>query len=456
MEQLYTSKSYQSLSVDSTNKNYIEKVYLVYMNTIKDFFTKIFNRPPAPADGIAPVGFAPHEEFESKRTTKLGMVFVIIMVITGIWQGQSLFEAINSSIAPPARLSLCFSKLVEESGDSIAIDYDTSSYYSSYSYQTIERYGYNEADNKPTCTYTEIETKNNIPALYASVENLFDERAQKIQEKRLLENQLSTIQYSNDSTRNSYNTALFEKMSQAESSVYSTSTLGSVLRTNEETLQELRTKIRQIDQEVLAINSKIQGVIAPMKGKLHAVADEFNSQLKWLELKRFLLSLILLAPLAYFTIRKYFRVKNERSEYAIIWAAVALISTILSAQLFIIFVYRILPHRLIEAVAQFFAAIFEHFILLFVLLQWFGLILVPLFFGFLVYKIQKRYYNKEAIMIRALKDDKCPQCSMKIKDRMTFCPSCSYALRKPCTKCKHTSISYARFCEECGVAFVKN
>jgi hypothetical protein len=242
-------------------------------------------------------------------------------------------------------------------------------------------------------------------------------------------------------------------MALSSSSVYSPSNLGTVLYTKEEQMQDLRSRISVLESEISLQTVEIKRVILAKLEDLRAVADEFNTLLRWLELKRFLVSIILLAPLAFFTIRRYFRAKNERSEYAIIWSAVALISTILSAQLFVVFAYKILPHQFIEAVARMFVALFSQFAFLLVLLQWLALILVPLFFAFLVYIIQKKYYNKDAVMMRALKDGKCPRCSMKIKDQMVFCPSCSYELRKPCETCKHTSISYARFCEQCGTQF---
>ncbi len=427
------------------------------MNIIKNILAYLFPGRQGSSDGVTPVGFAQNEEFESKRTTKLGMVFVVIMVITGIWQGQILFKSINATITPPAQLSSCFSRLVSESGERIQINYDSSSYYSSYSYQNMLYDGYNEYNNNtvPSCTYTDIENRHGIQALYNSAEPLFNERSQKQKTKSSLLQELSDIQYSRASVRDSYNTSLLESMALSSSSVYSPSNLGTVLYTKEEQMQDLRSRISVLESEIALQTAEIKRVILAKLADLRAVADEFNTLLRWLELKRFLVSIILLAPLAFFTIRRYFRAKNERSEYAIIWSAVALISTILSAQLFVVFAYKILPHQFIEAVARMFAALFSQFAFLLVLLQWLALILVPLFFAFLVYIIQKKYYNKDAVMMRALKDGKCPRCSMKIKDQMVFCPSCSYELRKPCETCKHTSISYARFCEQCGTQFQK-
>lgn len=407
------------------------------------------------SDGTPPLGFAPNEEFESKRTTKLGMVFVVIMVITGIWQGQILFEAIKASIAPPVSLSSCYFELVKESGEKINVNSDSSSYSNNYSYQNIRDNEDGTAYNgyQTSCVYTDIENKHAIKALYDSITPLLSERSAKSRELSTLENDLSRMKYSSDAVRDTYNTSIIESISNTKNAVYSTSSISSILRTKEEQMNVLKVEIDTRSADINALSGKIKAVIVPRNNDLLAVANEFNGQIKWLELERFLISILLLAPLSIFTLRRYFRAKNERSEFAIIWSAVALISTILSIQLISVFTYEILPHQLIQAIAEFFATLFKQFVFVLVIFQWFALILVPLFFGFLIYKIQKKYYNKEAVVMRALKDGKCPQCSMKVKDAMVFCPSCSYTLRKACSSCKHTSISYARFCEECGVSF---
>jgi len=433
---------------------------LCTMQFIKTFINRLLSRNQGSADGVAPQGFAQNEEFESKRTTKLGMVFVVVMVITGIWQGQSLFSAVSATITPPAQLSNCFFTLVRESGQNIPVDYDSSSYSSAYSYSSVRYGGYNGYDSynngtTPACVYNDIENKYGIASLYLSVSPLVAKRDVLSREKGNIESQLSGLIYSSNSVRDTYNTALFETIANRQDSVYSTSTLNVALRSKEAEMQGLQTRIDLLASEINAITEQIRATIGAKSSDIRSVADEFNTKLKWLEFKRFLVSILLLAPLAVFTLRRYFRAKNERSEFAIIWSAVALISTILSAQLLVVFAYRILPHRLIKAIAEMFATLFGQFAFLLVLVQWFALILVPLFFGFLVYKIQKKYYNKDAVIMRALKDAKCPRCSMKIKDQMTFCPSCSYTLRKACSSCKHTSISYARYCEECGVSFTK-
>ncbi len=409
----------------------------------------LFSTGSGSSDGTAPQGYAPHEEFESKRTTKLGMVMVVVMIVTGLWQGQNVLNAINSSITPPESLSYCFFTLVQEGGLSITVNRDKSAIRSPYSYQNAYTSGSDGSD----CSYSEIEKKYGVPALYDTVSAMLSNRSRLYKERSDLESTLRNSTKSNGTLQNSYNTSLLETMSATGEVVYSQDQLAERLRSQQMEVNALQAKLDQKNTEIQELSDEIKTTIFNQRNSLDSAATDFNNRVRWLELKRFIVVAVLLFPLMFFGLRRYFRAKNERSEFAIIWGGVAVIFTLLSAQVFVIFAYKILPRGFVEALATFFATIFSQFKILFVLAQWGAFVLIPLFFGYIVYTIQKKYYNKQAVIMRALKDGKCPQCSMKIKDQMVHCPSCSYALRKACTSCQHSSISYARYCESCGTMF---
>ena len=428
------------------------------MQSIKNFFATMYFRITGNSQESVPVGFALNEEFESKRTTKLGMIFVVIMVATGVWQGQALFNSIKQMIAPPEQLSSCYFQLTYESGEKIVVKNDSSGYQGYNGSRQLYGSYFDPQDNDSLqrCQYSQIEITNSVPALYDSVKEFVEKRDGARKQKSDLENELSRVRYATDNTRQSYNTALYEQIAQTGATVYSPQDIGQSLRTKEQTIADLEKMVTLKDQEINEIGDVIKQKVLGSVEKIYSVRDDFNERVRWLELKRFLVSILLLAPFAFFALRKYFRSKNERSEYAIIWGGIALIATILSSQVFIVFAYRILPHQIIESIVAFFGSLFSQFAFLFVLFQWLALILVPLFFGFLIYQIQKRYYNKDAVVMRALKEGKCPRCTMKIKDQMVHCPSCAYLLKKECQSCHFASISYARFCESCGIPFENN
>lgn len=426
---------------------------------MKELFLTIKNKLFGKSDdGIVQPGFASHEEFESRRTTRLGMIFVIIMVITGIWQGQVLFSAISASILPPENVSSCFRTLVTYSGENMSVPYDSSYQGSAYSYNDVlykDSFGgyYGDTSSSNRCNFSELEIKHHIDELYASVRNDMSSLEAKEKELSEIDAKLYQARYVQPSYQNSYNTSLFETMANATSTVYEQESKRLALVEKERVISDLEKKKGVVQMEIQALRASIKDLILAKRTDLTGVITDMTQMLRWLELKRFVVALILLAPLAYFSIRKYFRVKNERSPFAIIWAGVALIGVILFSQLILVFVYRIIPHRIFEYLFTFFAELFAAFAFLRVVLQWLALILMPLFFGFIVYIIQKKYYNKEAVTMRAIKDGKCPQCSMKIKDTMTYCPMCSYTLRQTCTYCQKTSVCNAKFCEQCQKPF---
>ncbi len=414
-------------------------------------FSNILNKITGKeSDGIAPLGYATHEEMESKKTTKLGMFFVIIMVVAGIWQGQTLFHAIASSIHPTQKVSSCFETIIANSNTGLSIPYDRNEE-SMYAYKSIQEQ-FSDGE-KSSCIYGDIEKENNIEALYIEIIPLSKELSSKNDELFNLQRQFDDIQYSRNGYRDSYNTSLLENIAHATNTTYTATVLSNQLTEREKEMSVVKAEIAKKQSEIAVLKGGMQKKINEHFISLQKVVNAYKKLFLILEVKRFITSFVLLFLPMLFALRKYFRAKNERSEFAVIWAGASLITVLLFTQVILTFVYVIIPHTLIQAILAFVIEIMHGFVFALVILQWLAFILVPLFFGYLVYVIQKKYYNKDAVIMRALKDNKCPRCTMKIKDSMIFCPACSYALRKTCLECKHTSISYAQFCEGCGASF---
>lgn len=399
----------------------------------------------SPVDTVTK-GYAPYEELDGKRTTKLGMVFVIIMVIAGIWQGQVLLRSIQATIHPPENLSTCFRDAVTRSGLPIKVTYD-------YSYGTYGDYsvpinykGYSE----PACRFSEIEINQKFPSLYAMIQPMVLELDSLDKERSVAQSELWKLKNTKDTQQQNYNTSLFENISGSNQVVYSSSSISGVLSAVEDRIATLERVIGARESGIRTKQDEIRQILVGSASVLENVARDYENEVRFLELKRFVTSFLLLAPLAWFTVRRYFRAKNTRSEYSVIWAGAALIATLLFGQVMVVFVYRILPKRLLEAFAQFLYSILQSFEFLVIILQWLGFILIPLFFGFLVYKIQKKFYNPLAVSMRSIKEGKCPKCAMKIKDSMVHCPMCSFNLRVTCPTCSSTSVCFAKYCETCG------
>lgn len=407
-----------------------------------------------PLDQGVTQGYAPYEELDGKQTTKLGMIFVVIMVIAGLWQGQVLLHSIQTTINPPENLSSCFSDAVNRSGLSITVSRDYS--YSEYGGRQYNGYSssyapaYDEGLNR--CRYSIIEVERNFPALYDSVRPKIELLSRLNSEVSTANSELWKEKNNKNTQQQNYNTSLFENMSGSERAVYSASTISGTLVVAEDRIAILEKLIASKQSEIRTAQEEIKQTLVQSSLLLESVASDYENDVRFLELKRFLTSFFLLAPLAWFTLRRYFKAKNTRSEFAIIWGGAALIATLLFSQVLVVFVYRILPKRLLAEIAQFLASLIQSFDFLIIIFQWLGFILIPLFFGYLVYKIQKKFYNPLAVSMRSIKDGKCPKCTMKIKDSMVHCPMCSFNLRVSCQSCSSTSVCFAKYCETCGKA----
>lgn len=409
---------------------------------------KLREEGSVPVDTVTK-GYAPYEELDGKRTTKLGLVFVIIMVIAGIWQGQVLLRSIQATIHPPENLSTCFRDAVTRSGLPVNVTYDYS--YSTYGTDSINFGGYNSNTfREEGCRYSEIEINQKFPPIYAMIQPMTLELDALGKERSIAQSELWKLKNTKDTQQQNYNTSLFENISGSNQAVYSSSSISGVLSAVEDRIATLEKVISAKESDIRTKQDEIRQILVGSASVLENVARDYENEIRFLELKRFVTSFLLLAPLVWFTVRRYFRAKNTRSEYSIIWGGAALISSLLFGQVMVVFVYRILPKRLLEALAEFLYSILQSFEFLVIILQWLGFILIPLFFGFLVYKIQKKFYNPLAVAMRSIKEGKCPKCAMKIKDSMVHCPMCSFNLRVTCPTCSATSVCFAKYCETCG------
>jgi hypothetical protein len=384
-------------------------------------------------------GYAPYEELDAKRTTKLGMAFVIIMVVAGIWQGQVLLGSIEETIRPPESLSACFSDAVNRSGLPIRINRSSSLYY-----ENRGSYG------STACYYSALEVKRGFPALYDSIKPKIEKLSIVNTELSIAYSNLSKEKNNKNTQQQNYNTSLFENISGKDQTVYSSSSIATTLVLAEDGIMVLEKLIATQQLEVQSIQNEIKQTIVRSSSLLEFVASDYDSAIRLVELKRFLISFLILTPLVWFTMRRYFAAKNTRSPYSIIWGGSALISAILFGQVLIVLVYKIIPESLLEKTTQLLSELFQSFEFLVIVLQWLGFVLIPLFFGCLVYKIQKKFYNPLAVAVRSIKEGKCPKCTMKIKDSMIHCPMCSFGLRVQCQSCPSTSVCFARYCEGCG------
>ena len=378
--------------------------------------------------------YAPYEEIDAKRTSTLGYFFLILMVIFGLWQGNNFLSALQDSITRPQENSQCLSVLNSYTNDG-------NSYGGYY-------YGYgNNIPASAQCNFSTREKESGVPALYEKVQPELLALAQSTKNVNDLNSQISQANYTRNQTISEYQVSLLETMAISQGKVFNRGALQTGISTGNDLIAQLSIMLAQEQSRQTEITARVRNLVKQGNTAIQDALDGYTHDYRIYQLEQFLLSLVLVAPLLFVTWKKYHSSREKRSEYAIIWGGLLATVSLLFAQIMLVFIYEVLPRGLIQELLSILAKVK----FLWTLLYWLGFVLVPLFFGYLIYLIQKKYYNKAAVKMRALKSGVCPNCSLKVVPAMNHCPVCGYALKLKCGSCSAMSMNGAAFCESCGV-----
>jgi hypothetical protein len=417
------------------------------------FFWKKSALPGTSAQDATPKGYVKYEEIDAKKTSKLGYFFLILMVIFGVWQGNALLDAIKTTIPVPVANSQCF---YDFSGYSSKFSPTSENYVDGYynptkryTYYENSNYGYNYQDqtdaSASVCSFSERETTFGFPDVYGGISTSIHEYTILRREKSKIENDLYQIKSLRAETLDEYSVSLLEKIAK-ENNVISGDTLKDRLQASGELLEALTVKQKNLAAQLDSKMNEIASYVNRYDGLMSQIDDAYVKDIRIYRFAQYGLGLLLILPLFLFVIRKYFKLKNNNSEFAVIWGGVVALMALLLAQILFEFVYQIIPHRLIQKIFEF----LSNFEFIFVIVYWLGFILIPAFFGYLIYIIQKKYYNRRAVVMRAFKANKCPTCTMSVAPHMVFCPACGTNLKVKCSHCGQNSPNAGDFCELCG------
>lgn len=376
--------------------------------------------------------FAPYEEIDAKRTSKLGYFFLILMVIFGVWQGNNFLSALQASIGTPERNSYCLDTLAKFAGNKQDYGY----YYS----------GYNSYYNGDSCVFSERERQLGLDKVYLDNEPLLNSLKVADDDIYRIQNEINSAQYNRNQIATDYQLSLLESIAATQGAVFNQDSLQTGIVTQDEYLRQLQFALDKTNSNKTALENRLTSAITPFYETIEKARREYKHEVTVNEFLQFLVALLLIVPLFVFVWHRYHQSKDQRSEFAVIWGGLVATAGIMLAQVLLMFIYEILPKQILEQIF----ALLAQIKILWALLYWLGFILVPLFFGYLIYLIQKKFYNKQAIMMRAVKNAHCPNCSMKTHIGMNNCPVCGYKLKEYCKSCGAMTMSGGSFCEVCG------
>lgn len=406
------------------------------------FFSQFFKSKD---NTISQEGFAPYEEIDGKKTSKLGYFFLVLMVIFGVWQGNNFLNSLEKIVAQPLPNSTCLVRMENSLLDYFPVysSYSSLSPYQQHSYYNgYDPYGKSSAE----CTFTEREKDRNVPSVYALASPNFVQKESLEKSLQDVTNQKHSVQNNRAQAVDNYSVSLLESIAQ-KNQIMGMSSLRATIVTSDDLLRSLTEAENSLRVKIEEEKNTLVSILEPYRETFKTVDEAYTLEVNVYTLKKFAVQLLFILPVFLFVWRRYSISKNNRSEFSLIWGGVVAMVSVLLAQILLVFVYEILPHELLQKVFAFLSS-FKFF---FVVAYWLGFILVPLFFGFLIYIIQKKYYNKKAITMRAFKANKCPRCSMSVASHMIFCSACGSTLKVQCGSCAGYTPNAGDYCELCGV-----
>lgn len=254
-----------------------------------------------------------------------------------------------------------------------------------------------------------------------------------------------------------YNTRLFEsiaKMPNNSELVNAKNEYDEIIRDNKRLKEELKliplvSTLKGYDDYVAYVHANREGFMEAKK------SYEF-----WQPFKAYGHMLIFVLPLLIFFGYFYRRAKRKQLaqiEYnpvvKIISAHIALILALPLVWYTLGLIYHVLPKTLLKRLIEFLVEIG-----LLSLLNYVAILLVVLFFGGLIYWIQKRTL-KQKMAVKQSKNYKklvswsqCFECEYKIDYTKPFCPFCGVSLHEECTYCGEETNVHELFCSSCGEA----
>ncbi len=252
-----------------------------------------------------------------------------------------------------------------------------------------------------------------------------------------------------------YNTRLFERIAQMPNNKALKSAKGEydALVQDNKSLEQQLAKISPL-KHMKGYEAYAQYVKANKK----AFEEEKEAYRFWQPFKAYGHMLIFILPLLLFFGFFYQRAKRKalmQQEYnPVVKIISAHISLILALPLFwytLTLIYHVLPKTLLKRVIEFLVDIG-----LISLLNYISILLVVLFFGGLIYWIQKRTLRRKQAVVHAKNYKKlvswsqCFSCEYKIDYTKPYCPFCGVKLHEKCGACGHEMIIHEAFCSQCG------
>jgi membrane-associated HD superfamily phosphohydrolase len=373
-----------------------------------------------------------YEEISEKKTTRLGYFLLFAMIVFTLWQAQGFITFLRNQISDPKEVSSC--------------SFHLKSYIKNQNIDDRYSSNYDDFLIGDSCDYNPSELNVGIPKLMKSIRPRFivlkaiSDTLQQLTDKKY------KFETSLQEEKANYENSLIEKIAKEKNKIYEKEAIKLKIVNFEKRIEEINQKITKANQSINSLNAEIGNFATKNESVILKPFQDYDTEYKIASFKKVLLLLAFFTPIFVFSLRKYIRSKKSNSKNTIIWGALVVIFSLLFAQIFFEFIYSIVPHILFQKIVTF----LEQFAFIAIIGRYLLLLSIPILFGWIVFLIQKRVYNTEAVRMRAFKAGKCPKCEMKIDTEMNHCPVCAYKLKIKCAACAEMTLAIGEFCQKCG------
>lgn len=358
-----------------------------------------------------------YSEISEKKTSKLGYLILIALFVFIVVIGQTIFSDIQDIPEKPEAPAYCV-------------------------YDYIN-YGLEGLTYEPYCYFGNVDYQFGIDVL-------LDEIAPTVEKIISYNSDIQTKKWSlNDFDRDAliqdYDASLLEEIADTEG-VFNQEDLGNDIKATDAKIAAIEHEIEDLEKARDALIAEIQPQIDELEALHNEAQDYYETKNAWYSFKVFILKLFFVLPFFGLFLWLYLKHKRQDSPYTIIITSVFFASTALFLEVVIIFLYDVLPR-------QWFLNIFEFLMAVAALkyVVYYGSVaLVILLLGGIVFFIQKNLYNPHRVALRALKENKCPNCALTLELSEKYCAKCGHQIKTTCAKCNQLKYVDLEHCPYCG------
>ena len=270
-----------------------------------------------------------YEEISERKTSKLGYILLIIMVIFVIGVGETIFSDLKKIPERPISPSNCVLSSIT--------NLENLTHLNCPSYRD-----FNEVDKK-----FGLDSKfNNIKSDLQQISSVNENISSNEREIRNLENSIQRL-------NKDYDLSLQEKMA-GEDAVMDKSEIKYQITNSRSQIGSLQNNNSLLKNQRNSVISQISSSVKSLKQSYEEAYDHYLTVSARYKFKVFLLTLVFVLPFFIFSVHFYLKLKRKDSPYTIILTALTTAFSILFLQVIGVFLYDILPKEWLSRIFKFF------------------------------------------------------------------------------------------------------